>query len=300
VNAILPVWGIAVLAAVQIGCSNKPSEYLTVADFDDYETYGSRWKAEHIFSDADLLKLAKAIEKENTAEIDRTIAAGAKIEGTGLNEVTPLGWAILSRKKKSYKHLLEKGADPNHRFWKKWPLVDIVAGFSFDPEWLELALKHGGDPNIDNGQVGIPEGNETPLFRAVRSRKISNVDLLIKAKANLDHQKFNGDTPITQAVDDLQFDIAYRLLEAGARPDVKHPQGRSFLHEVLFTTLEANDAQWPWQARCMTLLESKGYDLEAFAKADPDPVVYERWLIAKQRRATEAGVKQNQTPHVKP
>ena len=90
-----------------VGCMSKSPDYVNVVDFPPHST-GSRWSPAEIFSDPQLIALAKAVKKQDLREIDQLIAAGVDVNAAGKDNVTPLAWALMLQKKKAFKRLLQR------------------------------------------------------------------------------------------------------------------------------------------------------------------------------------------------
>lgn len=66
------------------------------------------------FADPQVGALAAAAARGNVAEIDRLVQAGADVNATGKDNVTPLAIALAKRNLAGVTRLLALGADPNH------------------------------------------------------------------------------------------------------------------------------------------------------------------------------------------
>jgi len=139
------------------------------------------WEAEDYFADPQVIALCDAIEDDDLAEIDRLVAERVDVNARGKGNMTPLMWSFIADEK-TYKRMLEHGADPNvivtdgfntRGTVKPGYSVMAVAAQSRFPNHLKLTLKHGGDPNLVNPKTG-----ETPLHRAIRQYRLQNVRVL--------------------------------------------------------------------------------------------------------------------------
>lgn len=189
------------------------------------------WKAEDYFDDPQVIALCRAIEKNDLAEIDRLVAAGADVNAQGKGKMTPLLWAFPDNKLARFKRLLEHGANPNvlvesdfgtrHAIWPGKAVTHLASATWFDG-YCEAVFDHGGDPNL----VSAPRitREEMPLFEVIKSRsanKKERIRLLIEKGADLDRANGDGITPAMQATSYFgQYDIALAPLEAGADPKV--------------------------------------------------------------------------------
>lgn len=178
------------------------------------------WRAGDFFSDQNVIALANAAGSGDIKEIDRLISAGTDVNVRGKDGMTPLLWAMWAKSKPGFRHLLERGADPNLQVTggrgKGSSVTSLSALAANDSEWLELVLKHGANPNLVNPEGASACMSTTPIFDAVLSRRQKNLELLIKAGANLNFQDACGNTPAMLAATLNLFDTVYKLLDAGA------------------------------------------------------------------------------------
>lgn len=173
-----------------------------------------------MFPDPKLRALAEAAGEGDVAEIDALVAEGVDVNGRGTGNATPLFWAM--RDIRGYRRLLELGADPNVRYDDGGTIIGWAMSKD-DSNFLRLALKYGGNPNMELS-LGRPA-----LFIAVMpgTLKLEFVDLLVDAGANMNVQDKNGYTPMMVAADVRQFDIVYRMLERGADYRIQSNRGKT-------------------------------------------------------------------------
>jgi len=176
------------------------------------------------------------------------------------NGRTSLHLAVIGGRTETVRHLLREGANPD--------AVDgggassaFLALQRNDDRMLSLLLKHGADPNFINTLAGAHVKVYSPgvlwtnmeerplncrtkpleggLFQFVEAKSllelaiandsISQVDALVTAGANLDAQDCYGNTALRTAIVLGRFEIANRLLEAGAEPSITNRWGVSLL-----------------------------------------------------------------------
>ena len=152
--------------------------------------------------------------KGNILKIEHLIDNGADIELTrarvNWGSETPLLVAIQNKKEKVVKCLLDRGANPNH--------------------WTELG-NHGGNPTSCS----------SPLTAAVLAGNVHIVEMLIAAGADV-NQKVDDNgveglssdqTPLLYAIDCEFFNIAWRLISAGADLAYVDETGFTPLHSAV-------------------------------------------------------------------
>ncbi|MGH8398890.1 MAG: ankyrin repeat domain-containing protein [Gammaproteobacteria bacterium] len=177
------------------------------------------------FTDPQSRALVTAAVDGNTKEIERLVASGVNVNARGKDGVTSLIWAIYHLKKAGYQALLEHGADPNMQVQNGTLIGDSVmetAARMQDSSYLKLALQHRGNPNLVNKSSYY---DYNPLISAIMADRKTNVDLLIQAGADINAtvDGFSGQTPLDFAVGEQNYEIAYRLLQAGANYRITDP-----------------------------------------------------------------------------
>jgi ankyrin repeat protein len=226
---------LALASLVLIGCTDVKSTW--------QQKHG--WKAEDYFDDAQVIALCNAIEKNDLAEIDRLVAAGANVNAKGKGNMTPLLWAFFDNKLERFTRLLEHGANPNVvidsdfkvREWESVgeSVTHMACGTEF-PGYFEAVFDHGGDPDLPRTKGVV--FNETPLFTVITgsaSDKKGKVKSLIKKGANVNHTSRTGITPAMLAAGwGGRYDVAMMLLEAGADPkSYQHNQAQKLTHVIV-------------------------------------------------------------------
>jgi ankyrin repeat protein len=204
-----------------------------------------KWKAEDYFDDASVVALCRAIEADDIPEIDRSLAAGADVNAKGKWNMTPLLWAFPDNKLHRFKHLLERGANPNviveSDFGTRSAIlpgeaVTHMASESSFPGYFDAVFENGGDFNLPKKTLALGK-NQTPLFCVIKGSapdKKQKVMLLIQKGANINHKDLGGTTPVMTAVGwGGRFDIALMLLEAGADYRIyQENQAQKLIHVV--------------------------------------------------------------------
>jgi ankyrin repeat protein len=225
----------------------------------------------------DTKQVIDAILTDNAEALKCLIDAGLDVNLCDEKGNTPLTWCIVANKKQCFSLLLQSGADPNQQNLRGISGISRCAGKGSDPFWLTEVLKYGGNPNLVNqksrGFVDMYP-DTTPLFDAVESGNLENVQNLLKAGASIDQKNGHGNTPLMIAVSTMGLDrIAYCLIQAGADFRVRDTEGRSVADivsaadEELLIDINAdnkedrlkNEANMrKWHRKLLGLLKDKG------------------------------------------
>lgn len=148
-----------------------------------------------VFGSTPALPLVRAAVRGDTSEVKRLVATGVNPNTVGQHDITPLWWAAWAENLDGFKALLEAGANPNFQRHEGFSLMILVTRMN-DPRFLELALKHGGDPNFRDAKP-----SKTPIFEAVMSSDAGRQrQLLLQAGADLNAQDGAGWTPMMMAI----------------------------------------------------------------------------------------------------
>jgi len=221
------------------------------------------------FSDPSVVALAYAAQTGNMQEIDRLVAAGVDVNTVGRDGVTPLYWAFLAQNKAGFKRLLEHGANPNLQTDDGDTVMHFAAGLAKDSEWIELALKYGGDPNVViTKNRYCPK--RTPIYSAINKEHTRAVELLIEAGADLNHRDKENETPLEFAVwCGRSFDIVYLLLKAGSDYR-KKTHGGEDIATMIFERTEPFPGESPeWLEKCRQFIRDDMAKREQEAGQEP-------------------------------
>ncbi len=221
---------------------------------------------ETMFPDEDVRALAKAAGRGQTERVDRLVEQGVDVNARGRRNATPLFWAM--RSVKGFRHLLELGADPDVLFddggtVMHWAVVHRNA------EFLKLALKYGGNPNL----VGPMDG-DTPLFSAMGPDHKDRIPILLDAGADMNAQKNNGDTPMMVAAGLGQFDTVYELLQRGADYGLRnYYTGSDLANVTAFSrrTMDPKSDGARWMQRVIEWLAIRGVDIPVWQDPAKNP-----------------------------
>jgi hypothetical protein len=179
-----------------------------------------------------------------------------------------IAWPLRTRNIEGLKALLDVGADPNARESKqmhgeliRFDNAMVYAAKMDDPRFLELLLKHGGDPNTRN------VNNETLLFQAfISGNQWKNVQTLVNHGADVNgsnRRSLGDDTVLSWYTGRGGFDYAYWLLEHGADPTIPEhvsessgKSARQLMVEDIYWEITTPD-NLPWQKKCQQWLAER-------------------------------------------
>lgn len=195
------------------GCVNAYSQKLLASDY-------------KIFQNTPAWELAMAINAEDTAKIKQIVNHDKLL----MRVVDPkygqtlLGLAVYKQKYNSVKTLVELGADPNafNNYNGYTPLMNAIGlggrSMKNDPRYLNLLLKHGGNPNLASKNTDYGPGSVTPIIIAADAGNLEYVEILERAGVNL----FKDESAILfGALTSRNPDLVIYLLNKGF--DVKTP-----------------------------------------------------------------------------
>ncbi|QDU96743.1 ankyrin repeat domain-containing protein [Lignipirellula cremea] len=167
-------------------------------------------QASAYFDDDRLAKLMAAIDAEDLATIEALVQGGANPDAQGLEGMTPLRWSIQREYWESYQKLLKLGADVNQVCGRMSAIHD--AAWMEDSKWLRAAIENGGDVDLH------PQYGDPVIIAAISSREVANVELMIESGADVNALSIRKSSTVLTAIDLRHSDMAYLLLQAGAKP----------------------------------------------------------------------------------
>ncbi|MCC9602261.1 ankyrin repeat domain-containing protein [Stieleria sp. JC731] len=112
----------------------------------------------------------RAVKQGDLAEVDRLLASGATVNGTGANGMTPLMTACAAGDIAAVRHLISLGADVNG--CSKYRSALMLAAETGHADIVQLLLLNGVDTDWTNFR------SEDAYSIAVNRRFTSIVDLL--------------------------------------------------------------------------------------------------------------------------
>lgn len=181
-----------------------------------------------IYKDTPAWTLAKAVNKENTSEIEKLILRTPEL----LNYQDPkygatlLYWSVGKDYYESAKKLLELGADPNIKTTYSIETALFLANgylwhdnsFNQDPKFVKLLLENGADPNIpfggyaDQEKKSVTPIGATPLMASINTG-IEKTKALIDSGCDINQKDKYGKTAATRSLlDEDYIEYAYLLI----------------------------------------------------------------------------------------
>ncbi|GAA4299303.1 ankyrin repeat domain-containing protein [Nibribacter koreensis] len=200
------------------------------------DSYAQSGRNVEFFKDTEAFELAKAVNSENLKRIEKLVKENPRLLSvTSSSGSNVLVLSIYIDKYKSFKKLLELGAEPNFITpdSKYSVLIHACKIFDkgpkplFDNRYAALLLEYGADPEYAleedfTNDKGITSMATSPLMRAARL-DLELVKLLIKYGANpYKPLGKTSRTPFSQAVSSNRFEIIYYFIDE-LKIDVHQP-----------------------------------------------------------------------------
>jgi ankyrin repeat protein len=211
------------------------------------------------------LPLQKAMDADDPSAVDAAVQAGANINAMGLHGVNPLEYAIGHFRKRAYARLLQLHADPAQRDDEKDNAMTLATkAYAKDPDYLQLALQAGGDPNTRRAD------NDPIIIRFVNDRNLDAIRMLKAKGADIDIRD-RGNDPIIITAGLMQYwDVVWCLLELGARFDYN---GDPYTMQDLFRPRKPSPTPpdsplWPYKVKSWKFMRQHGLVLPDLAGAN--------------------------------
>jgi serine/threonine-protein phosphatase 6 regulatory ankyrin repeat subunit B len=173
-----------------------------------------------------------AAEVADTEILQLLLAAGADVDSPNADGQTALLAVARTGNVEAGRLLLEHGADVNAR--EQWGGQSALmwASARRHPEMMELLIAHGADVDArsifrnyqrhvtaEGRPKNLDSGGFTPLLYAARENCTACVDVLLTHGADIDLPDPDGVSPLQVAIMNANWDLAKKLIEAGADVD---------------------------------------------------------------------------------
>ena len=187
--------------------------------------------------------LAEAATLGDAGIVKLLLAAGATADLKNADGETPLLLAAHAGAVPVAELLVRHGADVNAREQWHGQTALMWAAAEKHPDMVSFLLAHhasaGARSTVNDWPNQItsepraqyrPSGGLTALLYAVRSGCLSCVQALLQGGADINQPTPDGVTPLTSAIDNLNFDVASYLLDRGANANIWDWWGRTPLY----------------------------------------------------------------------
>lgn len=203
------------------------------------------------FSEKDQMELGAAILNE---DLDIIIKLKSIINQVGSKNTTPLMFALKNKKPKSFKSLIENGANINLIVENE--SVMKLASINNDLYYLESCLENGGDLNL------LHNLGKRPLFFALEVDNYESTKLLLKKGADINLSDKYNNTCFTKLLALDEYDKVLFLLHQGANPFLSNERIKLkiiYLVETSFTARDISNKRYKNLPIVIEKLESLGF-----------------------------------------
>lgn len=204
-----------VLACLLFSCSNLSREKIV----DKSELTGSDYR---LFQNTPAWELAKAVEDENTEQIDKIVSENPELINYQESKYgnTLLMLTIMNQQLKPFKVLLKRGADVNihNTFDGTSSLIKACSSKFYNITFVKMLIEYGADVNdVETGERRKENGTRlTPLIAASRTGRLDLVRFLVSKGADVNYQNEFGQSALSKSVMVDEYKVAYYLLQNGA------------------------------------------------------------------------------------
>jgi ankyrin repeat protein len=202
-----------------------------------------------------------ATDLDDLATAQLLIRAGANVKAANRYGVTPMYSAAVNGNAAMIELLLKGGADPNVAL-REGETALMTAARTGKVDAMKVLLARGANPNakeswkqqtalmwaahegnVDAVKLLIEAGAKvndrsifgfTPLLFAARQGEMGTIKALIAGGANVDDTLPDGTSALVTAVQGLNYEAAYVLLQHGIDPNAS-AQGWTALHQIAFS-----------------------------------------------------------------
>jgi len=171
----------------------------------------------HVKEAADLYRAA---EENHLSEVQTAVNAGADVNTTSLQGVTPLLWAVKHNNLQMSQFLLSKNANPNIVSSECGPLHEAV--IKHNVQLVDLLIEKKANINLPG------EGGKTALIYAILESHFDMIDLLLKKGADMKAKTLSGANALHFVVMNGDRALVEKFLPCGINE--KNNNGKTPLH----------------------------------------------------------------------
>lgn len=199
-----------VFACLLFSCSNMCREKIV----DKSELTGSDYR---LFQNTPAWELAKAVEDENTEQIDKIVSENPELINYQESKYgeTLLMLTIMNQQLKSFKALLINGADVNihDTFDGTSPLIMACSSEFYNITFAKTLIEYGADVNdVETGERRKENSTRlTPLIAASQTGRLDLVRFLVSKGADVNYQNEFGQSALSESVMVDEYKVAYYL-----------------------------------------------------------------------------------------
>lgn len=204
--------------------------YMVVITFGSTETKGKTMNPEEFFSERQLLAYRLA-QKGEVKEVVQIATSGLDLNRPGKEDLTVLGFAVVTADRRAITTLMRAGADPNQVIPNAGTPAILAITKHYNPPQtaaVEALLDAGYDPNQLLGQ-GKPY-----LFYFVDYKHVPGLKLALSRGGDINVKRNNGKSLLTYVLEGGDYALARDLIEMGADVSARAERGESALEAVEF------------------------------------------------------------------
>ncbi len=210
--------------------------------------------ASYYFRTPNVAELAEAAAADDLDKMEALAAEGVDVNAKGADGIDLFFWVFLTSSKEAFAKLYLLGADPLQEA-KNESTIAFDATGTDDPDYLEILLKGGLDPNTTKPS----KPNVTLLMQAITYHRWPQVELLLKHCADINWASKFGESAATYAIDAAQMDMLVRFLEEGYFYDLDR-----LARGIDIRRIAENHPQYQWEQKAIAILEGKGIEFPVY------------------------------------